>query len=98
MHARHRIFAATRIGEAVPRQQCAGRGLPRLQQARLIGAAEKPRFTDMTRQPTRRAVLASLAGFGAAASLGAVPAAAAGTGPKLMRAIPATGEQIPAIG
>lgn len=47
--------------------------------------------------PSRRAVLASLAGLGAAA-LGAPPAAAAAPGPKLTRAIPATGEQIPAIG
>ena len=46
---------------------------------------------------TRRTVLASLAGLGAAAGLG-VGALAATPGPKLMRAIPSTGEQLPAIG
>jgi diketogulonate reductase-like aldo/keto reductase len=48
---------------------------------------------------SRRAVLASLAGVGAAAA-GLRPEAlgAAAPGPKLMRAIPSTGEQIPAIG
>jgi diketogulonate reductase-like aldo/keto reductase len=54
----------------------------------------------MTPANTRRSVLASLAGLGAAASLGlriAEPRAAA-PGPKLMRAIPSTGEQIPAVG
>ena len=45
---------------------------------------------------TRRTVLASLAGLGAAAGLG--PGALAAPGPKLMRAIPSTGEQLPAIG
>ena len=44
---------------------------------------------------TRRTVLASLAG---AMSAGLRPALAAAPGPKLMRAIPSTGEQIPAIG
>ncbi len=44
---------------------------------------------------TRRTVLASLAGAMAA---GLRPAFAAAPGPKLMRAIPSTGEQIPAIG
>jgi aryl-alcohol dehydrogenase-like predicted oxidoreductase len=48
---------------------------------------------------TRRTVLASLAGLGAAAlGLRAADAEAAAPGPKLMRAIPSTGEQIPAIG
>ena len=45
---------------------------------------------------SRRAVLAALAGLGASASLGA-PANAA-PGPMLKRAIPKTGEEIPAIG
>jgi diketogulonate reductase-like aldo/keto reductase len=44
---------------------------------------------------TRRMVLASLAGAMAA---GLRPALAAAPGPKLMRPIPSTGEQIPAIG
>ncbi len=54
----------------------------------------------MDRPPSRRAVLASLAGAGAAASIGlrAAPDSAAAPGPKLVRAIPASGEQIPAIG
>src|SRR5262245_44708405 len=48
---------------------------------------------------SRRAVLASFAGFGAAAAgLRPERLAAAAPGPKLMRAIPSTGEQIPAIG
>lgn len=47
--------------------------------------------------PSRRAVLASLAGLGAAA-LGTPPASAAAPGPKLTRAIPATGETLPVIG
>jgi diketogulonate reductase-like aldo/keto reductase len=48
---------------------------------------------------SRRAVLASLAGVGAAAAgLRPQALAAAAPGPKLMRAIPSTGEQIPAIG
>jgi diketogulonate reductase-like aldo/keto reductase len=46
---------------------------------------------------TRRTILASLAGAGAMAS-GLRTALAAAPGPKLMRAIPSTGEQIPAIG
>jgi len=53
----------------------------------------------MPRRPSRRAVLASLAGLGAAAAgLRPEALAAAAPGPKLMRAIPSTGEQIPAIG
>lgn len=48
---------------------------------------------------SRRTVLASLAGFGAAAAgLRAGRAEAAAPGPKLMRPIPSTGERIPAIG
>ena len=46
---------------------------------------------------SRRAFLASLAALGAGASLGSLPAAAA-AGSMLKRAIPATGEQVPAIG
>ncbi|HEX6979898.1 MAG TPA: aldo/keto reductase [Alphaproteobacteria bacterium] len=45
---------------------------------------------------SRRAVLASLAGLGAAASLGT--GAAAAPGAMLKRAIPSTGEQVPVIG
>ena len=44
---------------------------------------------------SRRAFVASLAGLGAAAAVGASAAAA---GPMLTKAIPATGEQVPAIG
>jgi len=44
---------------------------------------------------SRRAFVASLAGLGAAAALGTGAAAA---GPMLKKAIPATGEQVPAIG
>lgn len=47
--------------------------------------------------PSRRATLALLAGLGAAAA-GLRPSGAAAPGPKLMRAIPSTGERIPAIG
>lgn len=46
---------------------------------------------------TRRTILASLAGAGAM-SAGLRPSVAAAPGPKRMRAIPSTGEQIPAIG
>lgn len=46
---------------------------------------------------SRRAFLASLAGLGAAASLGSGPASAE-TGPMLTRAIPSTGERVPVIG
>jgi diketogulonate reductase-like aldo/keto reductase len=53
---------------------------------------------------SRRAFVASLAGLGASASLGAAPGQAAdaappsSVGPILKRAIPKTGEEIPAIG
>lgn len=52
------------------------------------------------KNPSRRAVLASLAGLGAAASFGATPLAApaSSVGPILKRAIPKTGEGIPAVG
>ncbi|MEX2009002.1 MAG: aldo/keto reductase, partial [Dongiaceae bacterium] len=46
---------------------------------------------------SRRAFLASLAALGAGVSLGSRPAAAA-AGPMLKKAIPATGERVPAIG